>query len=62
VMIFKSSDMKVIKNENPANEKSSKRIPMYKDQAFMNKLRLEFIAAHNDRIRKKIAKVDNEIN
>ena len=47
--------MKVVP-KTPAHEKKPKRIPMHKDPVYMAKLRVEFIAASNARVRKREAK------
>lgn len=54
--------MKIVRDDEPSKEKPKKGIPMYKDQAFMAKLKKKFIAAHNKRIQKKEAQGNIKTN
>lgn len=46
--------MKIVHNNSEKNDPGKKRVPMYKDEAYMTKFKAEFIAAHNKKIRKMI--------
>jgi len=44
--------MKVV-SKMPITDIKQKTLPMHKDPVYLAKLRLEFIAAHNEKIRKQ---------
>lgn len=48
--------MKILLNTSAAEEQKEKKVPMYKDPVMIAKFKQEFIARHNERIRRQESK------